>query len=80
VYLQPFPGTTDEFSEPWVRAAVRLGVPKVLFSTRPPLTGNPYRSNYAVTANGQRFLVNARIEDAPSAINVILNWTALLKK
>jgi hypothetical protein len=42
--------------------------------------GNPYRSNYAVTANGQRLLVNTRIEDAPSPVNIILNWTALLNK
>ena len=60
--------------------AFDFGAPKVLFDTRVPLTGNPYRSNYAVTANGQRFLINTRIEDAPSPINVILNWTALLKK
>ncbi len=60
--------------------AFDAGVPKVLFDTRVPLTGNPYRSNYAVTANGQRFLINTRIEDAPSPINVILNWTALLEK
>jgi hypothetical protein len=55
-------------------------VPRELFDTHVPLTGNPYRSNYAVTANGQRFLVNTRIENAPSPINVILNWTALLRK
>ncbi len=60
--------------------AFDFGVPKALFDTRVPLTGNPYRSNYAVTANGQRFLVNTRIEDAPSPINIILNWTALLEK
>ena len=60
--------------------AFDFGVPKVLFDTHVLLIGNPYRSNYAVTANGQRFLVNTRIEDAPSAINVILNWTALLEK
>ena len=60
--------------------AFDFGVPKALFDTRVPLTGNPYQSNYAVTADGQRFLINTRIEDAPSPINVILNWTALLKK
>ena len=60
--------------------ALNSGVPKELFDTHVPLTGNPYRSNYAVTADGQRFLINTRVEDAPSAINVILNWTALLKK
>jgi dipeptidyl aminopeptidase/acylaminoacyl peptidase len=60
--------------------AFDFGVPKALFETRVPLTGNPYRSNYAVTADGQRFLINTRIEDAPSPINIILNWTALLRK
>jgi hypothetical protein len=60
--------------------AFDFGAPKALFDTHVPLTGNPYRSNYAVTADGQRFLINTRIEDAPSPINIILNWTALLKK
>jgi hypothetical protein len=60
--------------------AFEYGAPKPLFDVRVPLTGNPYRSNYAVTADGQRFLVNTRIEGAPAPINVILNWTALLKK
>ena len=60
--------------------AFDFGVSKALFDVHVPLTGNPYRSNYAVTADGQRFLVNTRIDDAPSPINVILNWTALLKK
>jgi hypothetical protein len=36
--------------------------------------------NYAVTADGQRFLVNTRVEDAPSLINTIVNWPLLLKK
>ena len=56
------------------------GAPRALFNTRVPLTGNPYRTNYAVTADGQRFLVNTRVEDAFSPINVVLNWTALIKK
>jgi Tol biopolymer transport system component len=60
--------------------AFDFGVPKVLFDTHVPLMGNPYRSNYAVTANGQRFLVNTRLEDTPSSISIIHNWTALLKK
>ena len=56
------------------------GVPKALFDVRVPVAGSPYRTNYAVTANGQRFLVNTRLEDAVTPINVVLNWTALLKK
>ena len=60
--------------------AFNAGLPKELFETRAPLTGNPYRSNYAITSNGQRFLVNSRTEDAPSPITIILNWPALLTK
>ena len=60
--------------------AFKAGVPKELFDVRVPLTGNPYRTNYAVTADGQRFLVNTRIDDAPSPVNIIINWTRLLKK
>jgi hypothetical protein len=31
------------------------GPPMALFSTRVPLTGNPYRSNYAVSLDGRGF-------------------------
>jgi Tol biopolymer transport system component len=58
--------------------AFDAGVPRVLFERRVPVSGNPYRSNYAVTANGQRFLVNTRIDDAPLPITVVLNWPTLL--
>src|SRR5205085_7343272 len=34
------------------------GVPQPLFQTRVPISGNPYRSNYAVTADAGRFLIN----------------------
>jgi hypothetical protein len=35
---------------------------------------------FAVTADGQRFLVNIPIaEEKVQPVNVILNWTALLK-
>ena len=54
--------------------------PRDLFDVRVPLSGNPYRTNYAVSADGQRFLVNTRAEDSAPPINVILNWTALLRK
>ncbi len=61
-------------------SAFDFGTPRALFDVHVPLTGNPYRSNYTVTANGQRFLINTRIEDTPSPINIILNWTSLLNK
>ena len=60
--------------------AFGAAVPQALFDVRVPLTSNPYRTNYVVTANGQRFLVNTRIAEAVSAINLISNWPVLLKK
>jgi hypothetical protein len=60
--------------------ALEPGLPKTLFDVRIPLSGNPYRSNYAVTADGQRFLVNTKLDAGVSPIDVVLNWTALLKK
>ena len=53
------------------------GVPKALFQTR-EVVG---RYRYAVTADGQRFLVNTPLEEASTApITVVLNWTAELGK
>jgi len=55
----------------------KAGVPKVLFQTR-EVVG---RYRYAVTADGQRFLVNTPLEEANTApITVVLNWTAELGK
>ncbi len=53
---------------------------KPLFETHVPLTGNSYRSNYAVTADGQRFLVNTSVGNPASAIQVVLNWQQLAAK
>jgi dipeptidyl aminopeptidase/acylaminoacyl peptidase len=39
------------------------------------------RNHYAVSADGQRFLVNTLVEEsAPSPLTVVMNWTADLKK
>ena len=56
----------------------RVGRPRALF--RAPVSGplNVYRSHYAATADGQRFVIDA--VDAPGAresITVLANWTAL---
>jgi serine/threonine protein kinase len=56
------------------------GIPTALFDVSVPLSGNPYRTNYAVTADGQRFLVNTKLDDAVVPIDVVLNWTALLER
>lgn len=55
------------------------GVPRPLFDLR--VSGLvDVRSHYAVTADGQRFLVNTVDEvAASSAITVVLNWTAGLQ-
>jgi len=55
-------------------------VPQRLFQTRIPIGSNPYRSNYAVTGDGQRFLVNTAVDHDPTPIHVVLNWTGLLKR
>ena len=57
------------------------GTPKALFDT-PILKGEDHPGDqYAVTADGQRFLVNTLAEDRTYApISLVLNWTAALKK
>jgi hypothetical protein len=61
--------------------AFAAGVPKTLFQTRVPLTGNPYRTNYAVSRDGQRFLVNTSSDEGLSSpLTIVLNWTALLER
>ncbi len=58
-------------------ASFEIGVVKPLFETR--ATGVRYQ--YAVTADGQRFLINTAPEQAQSSapMTVVLNWTAGLK-
>jgi hypothetical protein len=64
-----------------VRPVFNAGLPTPLFRTRVPMTGNPYRQHYAVAADGQRFLVNTALDDAPTpAIHVVLDWRALARK
>ncbi len=56
------------------------GVPKPLFEAHVSANfpGQPY---YAVTGDGQRFLVNTLVgESAPAPFTVVLNWAAALKK
>ena len=49
--------------------------------TFPVPPGIDPRQQYAVTANGDRFLVNTVVEpSAPSPVTVVLNWRAELKR
>ena len=68
------PVTTDA-------ATFSAGAPHSLFDVEVPEAHPPYPTDYAVTADGQRFLVNT-VVDQPTrpALTVILNWTAGLKK
>ena len=53
-----------------------------------PLFDTPFRfvaslllvDNYAVSADGQRFLINEHTEASAPPITVVLNWTADLKR
>ena len=58
--------------------SLQSGSPQPLFDVAVPILGNPYRSNYTVSGDGRRFLINSRLEIAPPAVNVIVNWPLLL--
>jgi eukaryotic-like serine/threonine-protein kinase len=59
----------------------KAAVPKALFQMRLPMDVDWSSGNYAVTADGQRFLVTTPAGEAASpAITVVLNWPSLLKK
>jgi Tol biopolymer transport system component len=53
------------------------GIPKSLFQTG--ITVNPTIDQFAVTGDGQRFLLVLPLESAPP-ISVVLNWSAALPK
>ncbi len=64
-------------------AAVEAGTPVALFETAMSSSPNQgyTRNQYAVTADGQRFLVNQQADGAfPAPIMVVVNWPATLKK
>jgi Tol biopolymer transport system component len=57
------------------------GTPRALFGTGITASFVARRNHYAVTRDGQRFLVNISAEDENSApITVVLNWNATLTK
>jgi eukaryotic-like serine/threonine-protein kinase len=59
-------------------AKVLIAQPKSLFQTN--LADYAMGGRYAVTAQGDRFLVNIDDNADTRAINVVLNWTSALKK
>jgi serine/threonine protein kinase/Tol biopolymer transport system component len=61
--------------------AFEAAVPTTLFKANFPAVVPAFWSNYVATADGQRFLVSELVTEAAAApINVVLNWTAGLRK
>jgi len=61
-------------------AGFEAGVPKALFEAPIP-AGQLTRYHYAVTADGQRFLIITPVGDAAlQPLTVVVNWTAELKR
>jgi Tol biopolymer transport system component len=58
-------------------ARIEVGLPVALFAGVNP---TPNTDHFAVTADGQRFLLTVPVEDDSEArIHVVLNWTSLLE-
>ena len=56
-----------------------MGIPQRLFHLASDQT-YMQRNPFDVTADGQRFLVNALVEESLSTITWVLNWTAELEQ
>jgi Tol biopolymer transport system component len=56
-----------------------VGMPTVLVPADKAMAEVWGSYDYAVTADGQRFLVKTRVEDDDRRIHVLLNWTSLLE-
>jgi len=62
-------------------ATFEVGAVRTLFAVRPRPMVTLGDYPYDVSADGQRFLVNALVEErASAAITLVVNWTAGLKK
>jgi hypothetical protein len=61
-------------------ATFEASVPKPLFGTR-VISSTEFRNHYVPTSDGQRFLINSTLEETSGTpINVVVNWTADLKR
>ena len=58
--------------------ALEAGIPKVLFPTRIPV--QPTWDQFAVTGDGQRFLVLESIEGEAKPFTIVLNWPAAVRR
>jgi eukaryotic-like serine/threonine-protein kinase len=59
---------------------IKAGIPRVLFDTKLSIRGDG-SNHYAVTPDGQRFLLLKPVTEGPPApITVVLNWPSLIKQ
>jgi Tol biopolymer transport system component len=64
-----------------VKAGPSFAVPRTLFQTQVAAQSSVFRTHYVAANRGQRFLVNPQTgEGSGTAITVLLNWTAGLKR
>jgi hypothetical protein len=57
------------------------GTPRALFDVEIPEPDAPFPTDYAVTPDGQRFLVNELVDEASRpALTVMLRWIDHLRK
>jgi hypothetical protein len=59
-------------------ATFEAEAPRALFESRLPAVAT--RQTYAVSADGQRFLLNAPLDAESPPMTIVLNWTGLLKR
>ena len=58
--------------------SIEAGIPSVLFSNRIPVSTTA--DQFAVTHDGQRFLVLEGIENEAKPFTIVLNWQAAVKR
>ena len=63
-----------------VGAGPMFGPPKALFQTRVPAGVSANRTHYVPSRDGRRFLVNTALDAPAPSINVVVNWTATIKR
>jgi eukaryotic-like serine/threonine-protein kinase len=63
-----------------VGAGPSFGSPQALFQTQVPVGITNNRTHYVPTRDGRRFLVNTALDAPAPSINVVVNWTATIKK
>ncbi len=63
-------------------ASFKAGPPVALFQThRPQRVSVLYVFSYDVSGDGQRFLINTKVDEANTArLSVLLNWSSQMEK